>query len=71
VREAQAAEANKVDALAPSTEVTNGEDALHQFAKKELTAEDLKHAGRNDPCPCGSGKKVKKCDCKEYESLRK
>lgn len=27
--------------------------------------------GRNDPCPCGSGKKVKKCDCKEYESLRK
>ena len=27
-------------------------------------------AGRNDPCPCGSGKKVKKCDCKEYEYLR-
>ncbi len=27
--------------------------------------------GRNDPCPCGSGKKVKKCDCKEYEYLRK
>ena len=26
--------------------------------------------GRNDPCPCGSGKKVKKCDCKEFESLR-
>ena len=22
--------------------------------------------GRNDPCPCGSGKKWKKCDCKEY-----
>lgn len=27
-------------------------------------------AGRNDPCPCGSGKKVKKCNCKEYEYLR-
>ena len=27
--------------------------------------------GRNDPCPCGSGKKVKKCDCVEYEHLRK
>ncbi len=27
--------------------------------------------GRNDPCPCGSGKKVKKCDCVEYEYLRK
>ena len=21
----------------------------------------MKKAGRNDPCPCGSGKKVKKC----------
>ncbi len=27
-------------------------------------------AGRNDLCPCGSGKKVKKCDCKEYSYLR-
>jgi preprotein translocase subunit SecA len=26
--------------------------------------------GRNDPCPCGSGKKVKKCDCEEYAYLR-
>lgn len=26
--------------------------------------------GRNDPCPCGSGKKVKKCDCVEYLHLR-
>ncbi len=26
--------------------------------------------GRNDPCPCGSGKKVKKCDCVEYQNLR-
>ncbi|MBE6996072.1 MAG: preprotein translocase subunit SecA [Ruminococcaceae bacterium] len=22
--------------------------------------------GRNDPCPCGSGQKWKKCECKEY-----
>ena len=22
--------------------------------------------GRNDPCPCGSGKKWKKCTCKQY-----
>ena len=22
--------------------------------------------GRNDPCPCGSGKKFKKCTCEEY-----
>ncbi|MDR0519955.1 MAG: preprotein translocase subunit SecA [Clostridiales Family XIII bacterium] len=26
--------------------------------------------GRNDPCPCGSGKKLKKCDCAEYAHLR-
>ena len=24
--------------------------------------------GRNDPCPCGSGKKFKNCDCAEYHS---
>ena len=24
------------------------------------------HVGRNDPCPCGSGLKWKKCTCKEY-----
>ncbi|MDI6736278.1 MAG: preprotein translocase subunit SecA [bacterium] len=35
-----------------------------QKGKKELPAEDIdiKHKlGRNDPCPCGSGKKFKKC----------
>lgn len=25
------------------------------------TANPLRHVGRNDPCPCGSGKKAKKC----------
>ena len=24
--------------------------------------------GRNDPCPCGSGLKWKKCTCPEYHS---
>lgn len=32
--------------------------------------EDKKY-GRNDDCPCGSGKKVKKCDCAEFAELRK
>ena len=22
--------------------------------------------GRNEPCPCGSGKKFKKCKCPQY-----
>ncbi len=24
------------------------------------------HGKRNEPCPCGSGLKWKKCTCKEY-----
>jgi len=27
--------------------------------------------GRNDPCPCGSGQKWKKCTCAEYHSEKK
>jgi hypothetical protein len=30
------------------------------MAENEALAR-LKNAGRNDPCPCGSGKKYKKC----------
>ena len=29
--------------------------------KKQISAKDIKKIGRNDPCPCGSGKKYKKC----------
>ena len=31
----------------------------------------LKKISRNDQCPCGSLKKVKKCDCEAYAYLRK
>ena len=40
-----------------------------QAVKKELEASGVA-IGRNDMCPCGSGKKVKKCDCAEYVGLR-
>lgn len=33
-------------------------------------AERLKTTGRNDPCPCGSGKKYKKCHLAEDEAAR-
>ncbi len=33
----------------------------HQAAFTRLSPEELKEAGRNDPCPCGSGKKFKRC----------
>jgi preprotein translocase subunit SecA len=38
--------------------------------KQETVKRDKPKVGRNDPCPCGSGKKVKKCDCAEYANLR-
>ncbi len=45
------------------------QDSIHTWAlkgnkrKKQATqtAEPTKKVGRNDPCPCGSGKKYKKC----------
>ena len=33
--------------------------------KKQPVKKGVK-IGRNDPCPCGSGQKWKKCTCKEY-----
>jgi hypothetical protein len=33
----------------------------HQAVFTRLSAEELKEVGRNDPCPCGSGKKFKHC----------
>ena len=30
-------------------------------AEEAKLAESLAQAGRNDPCPCGSGRKVKQC----------
>ncbi len=31
---------------------------------------EVGEVGRNDPCLCGSGKKLKKCDCDGYKNLR-
>ena len=36
----------------------------------QKTREVVGDVGRNDPCPCGSGQKLKKCDCKEYAHMR-
>jgi uncharacterized protein len=48
----------------------NPEDAGLAFADRPLPFVDpFKGVGRNDPCPCGSGKKFKKC-CLDRGSLR-
>ena len=38
-----------------------GEDGEAPKAKAETVARQTPKVGRNDPCPCGSGKKYKKC----------
>jgi len=55
---------------------TSSEDAGLAYADTPLPLVDpftfvdpLKGVGRNDPCPCGSGKKFKKC-CLDRVSLR-
>jgi uncharacterized protein len=49
----------------------DGEDAFDEdeetgpftdfYTREEPVKNPLRHVGRNDPCPCGSGKKFKKC----------
>ena len=45
--------------------VTGESGADDGTVKKQPTKKVVK-VGRNDPCPCGSGLKWKKCTCKEY-----
>jgi hypothetical protein len=40
-------------------EESHEDDAVLDFI--EPVTNPLRHVGRNDPCPCGSGKKAKKC----------
>ena len=45
---------------------------IEQRSVESYILENLKHISRNDPCPCGSGKKFKKCHLRwaEEEPLR-
>ncbi len=47
--------------------VTGESGASDGTVKKQPTRKKIK-IGRNDPCPCGSGLKWKKCTCAEYHS---
>ncbi|MBO5034074.1 MAG: SEC-C domain-containing protein, partial [Oscillospiraceae bacterium] len=55
----------KRERVAKITGESAGGDGTVQ--KRPVVRKGIK-IGRNDPCPCGSGKKWKKCDCKEYHS---
>ena len=51
----QSAEMDEVTAGLPDG--TGGKEAMRKFVREARSAK----VGRNDPCPCGSGKKYKKC----------
>ena len=63
-----------------TVQIKTGEEVKREQVAKPTTASSdgsekaqpvraqSKKIGRNDPCPCGSGKKWKKCTCKEYHS---
>lgn len=56
----RAREAASREGAVRAPDAPRGERAL-QPEERELSAAVLARAGRNDPCPCGSGKKLKKC----------
>jgi preprotein translocase subunit SecA len=41
--------------------LSSGEGEGKEEEKKKPIRRQEKKIGRNDPCPCGSGKKYKKC----------
>ncbi|MCB9914589.1 MAG: SEC-C domain-containing protein [Planctomycetes bacterium] len=41
--------------------VRTGENVHHHHPKQDPVVHQAPKTGRNDPCPCGSGKKFKKC----------
>jgi hypothetical protein len=48
------------DVFEDDDEMTD-DDLLDWAASRVPARNPLRHVGRNDPCPCGSGKKAKKC----------
>jgi preprotein translocase subunit SecA len=45
----------------PKQTLVTSHKEFGEFPEQEKSAEDKNSVGRNDPCPCGSGKKYKKC----------
>ena len=50
---------NKQDLNDPNQQAAANQDTREQQKREPIRAE--KTVGRNDPCPCGSGKKYKNC----------
>lgn len=48
-----------------------GDDRSHGIEGIAEAIKEGKGIGRNSPCPCGSGKKYKKCHMRQIQSLRR
>jgi len=59
--EAQAAQANYQHAEAESMTADPSQSAEEEPAPAQPFVREEKKVGRNEPCPCGSGKKYKQC----------
>ncbi len=57
----QSTEEATQDAVQKVLRVHGKENASNSTAGKQTTVRNVRKVGRNDPCPCGSGKKYKKC----------
>jgi uncharacterized protein YecA (UPF0149 family) len=51
----------------PQQQNTNNQDNRPGKTGKVKTIKKNKKVGLNDPCPCGSGKKYKKCCAPKYD----
>ncbi len=57
----------------PPDELRRRMEGYQKSLRQMAVAEEFSanRVGRNDPCPCGSGKKYKKCCLAQYEEARK
>ncbi len=66
IRAAQAALSNYV----PAATMDGRPQAVQETAAEPSRADVWSRTGRNDPCPCGSGKKYKNCHYREVQEKR-
>ena len=64
VRLARKNDEPKREVVAKNTSENAGDDG----STKKQPVRKMQKPGRNDPCPCGSGLKWKKCTCAQYHS---
>ena len=60
-----ARERSKLEDHLSTARASHGDESAPAEAKSARKDEDGKKVGRNDPCPCGSGKKYKNCHGKD------